>query len=112
MFFSNSSDDDPYGDIKRREEYERQRQINMSNGLFRFLYLYILYGMVWMFSSVLISFSMNHLFNMHLVFSTVIGMIFGLILFKIPYIKLHPVKSLITIGFLFFLIDTAFLKIS
>lgn len=108
MFFNNSSDNDPYGDLRRREEYERQQQANFARGLGSFLYRYIIYGSIWMLSSVFISMILNFFFDLHMVLSTPLGMIGGLILFKVQYIKLYPVKSLVTIGFVFGLFIVAF----
>jgi len=39
--FLNNSDNDSYGDLRRREEYERQQQANFARGLGNFLYRYI-----------------------------------------------------------------------
>ena len=38
MFFNNSTDNDPYGDLRRREEYERQQDANFARGIGNFLY--------------------------------------------------------------------------
>ena len=107
MFFNNS-DNDPYGDLKRREEYERQQQANFARGLGHFLYIYLVYSMIWFFSSVLFSMILNFILGWNIALTTVIGMIGGLILFKVPYVKQKPIKSLLTIGFIFGLLFVAF----
>ena len=43
MFFNNS-DNDSYEDLRRQEEYERQKQANFARGLGHFLYLYLVYS--------------------------------------------------------------------
>lgn len=107
MFFNNS-DNDPYGDLRRKEEYERQQQANFARGLGYFLYKYIVYSMIWLFSSVLFSMTINFVLGWNIGVTTIIGMIGGLILFKVPYVKQEPIKSLITIGFMFGLMFVAF----
>ncbi len=107
MFFNNSSNNDPYGDLRRKEEYERQQQTNFSRGIGHLLYLYFVYSMIWFFSAALFSMILNFVFGIHMVLTTIIGMIAGFILFKVPYIKQQPIKSLITIGFIFGLVLVA-----
>jgi hypothetical protein len=107
MFFNNS-DNDSYENLRRREEYERQRQANFARGIGHFLYLYLVYSFIWFFSSILISMLLTFIFGLNQLIATIIGMISGFILFKVPYIKQEPIKSLITIGFMFFLISVAF----
>lgn len=51
-------------------------------------------------------------FNTHMGLSTIIGMVGAFFIFKIPYVKLHPINSLITIGFVFGLMFVAFPKSS
>ncbi|MBU1657430.1 hypothetical protein KKG72_00040 [bacterium] len=106
--FLNNSDNDPYGDLRRREEYERQQQANFARGLGNFLYRYIVYSMIWLFSSVLFSMLLNFILGWNQGITTIIGMVAGLFLFKISYIKIYPIKSLITIGFVFGLFIVAF----
>ena len=107
MFFNNS-DNDSYENLRRQEEYERQKQANFARGFGRFLYLYLVYSFIWFFSSILISMLLTFIFGLNQLVATIIGMISGFILFKVPYIKQEPIKSLITIGFIFFLIFVAF----
>lgn len=107
MFFNNS-DKDSYEDLRRQEEYERQKQANFARGLGYFLYLYLVYSFIWFFSSILISMLLTFIFGLNQFIATIIGMISGFILFKVPYVKQEPIKSLITIGFIFFLVFVAF----
>ena len=111
MFFNNS-DNDPYGDLRKKEEYERQQQANFTRGIGHFLYRYFVYSMIWFFSSVLFSMILNFVLGWHIAFTTVIGMIGGLILFKVPYVKQEPIRSLLTIGFVFGLMFVTFSEIS
>ena len=111
MFFNNS-DNDPYGDLRKREEYERQQQANFARGIGHFLYIYIVYSFIWISSSVLFGVILSFLFGMHELLAVAIGMIGGLILFKVPYVKQEPIKSLLTIGFIFGLMFVAFPKSS
>lgn len=106
MFFNNS-DKDSYENLRRQEEYERQKQANFARGLGHFLYLYLVYSFIWFFSSILISMLLTFIFGLNQLIATIIGMISGFILFKVPYVKQEPIKSLITIGFIFFLIFVA-----
>jgi len=106
MSFINSDDD--FHDLRRQEEYERQKNANMARGLWNFLYKYIIYSMVWIFSSILFSMLLSFFFDLNSLLSTILGMIGGLFLFKVQYTKTHPVKSLITIGFMFWILSVAF----
>ncbi|WP_298753774.1 hypothetical protein [uncultured Arcobacter sp.] len=64
--------------------------------------------MIWLFSSVLFSMLLNFILGWNQGITTIIGMVAGLFLFKISYIKINPIKSLITIGFVFGLFLVAF----
>jgi hypothetical protein len=107
MFFNNSKNDN-YEDLRKQEEYERQKQANFARGLGHFLYLYLVYGFIWFFSSVLFSMLLNFFLGIDQLIAMITGMIGGIILFKVSYIKQEPIKSLMTIGFLFFLVSVAF----
>ena len=107
MFFNNSSENDPYGDLRRREEYERQQNANVARGVGNFLYLYFVYSMIWFLSSALISMILNIIFDINIGLTTIMGMLFSFMVFKIKYVKAYPIKSLITIGFIFGLVLVA-----
>lgn len=106
MFFNNS-DNDPYGDLRRREEYQRQKDAAFARSVGSILYLYFAYSLIWFLSSALISMIFNIVFDINMGITTVIGMILSFLVFKIAYVKAHPVKSLITIGFIFGLVFVA-----
>jgi len=106
MFFNNSNDD-PYGDLRKREEYERQQNANFARGIGHFLYRYIIYSFIWLSLSVLIGMSLTEFFGVNQLLATLIGMISSLFVFKVPFTKQYPIKSLMTVWFVFGLIIVA-----
>lgn len=109
MFINNSSNnDDSFEDFRRYEEYQRQKDANFARGVGNFLYRYIVYSMIWIFSSVLFSILLKFLLGWNEGITTIIGMVAGLFLFKISYIKTYPFKSLLTVWFIIGLVFLAF----
>ena len=107
MFFKNSNNDN-FDDLRRKEEYERQKQANLARGLGNFLYLYIAYGFVFLFSTAFTATVLELIFGVGTVMSFVIGLIAGIGIFKVPYVRENPVKSFIIICFVFGLFMIAF----
>jgi hypothetical protein len=104
MFGNRFNENDPYGDLRRREEYERQRDLNFAKGAGGFLYSYILYALIWAFTAVTIAMSLSFIFSLNEGITTIIGFFTSFFVFKIPYTKLYPLKSLITITFILTLV--------
>jgi hypothetical protein len=104
MFGNRFDKNDSYEDLRRREEYERQKDLNFARGVGNFLYIYILYALIWMFTAVTIAMSLSFIFGLNEGITTIIGFFTSFFVFKVPYTKLHPVQSLITIAFIMALI--------
>jgi len=107
MFFNNSSNDN-FDDLRRKEEYERQKQANLARGLGHFLYHYIAYGFVFIFSTAFTGTVLELIFGVSTFMSFVIGLVAGIGIFKVPYVRENPFKSFIMICFVFGLFIIAF----
>jgi len=99
MFFNNS-DDDPYGDIRRREEYERQQQANFAKGLGHFFLKMYMNVLIYMATYLAIAILLTELLNVHQALAMIISMIVSFFVFKLEYVKYNKLKSLMTIAFL------------
>jgi len=108
MFFNSSSDNDPYGDLRRREEYERQQNANIARGVGGFFYKYIGYWFVWLFTGAFSGTILQKVFELSFGMSFFIGVTLSVIIFKVPYVKENPYKSFIVICFVFGLFIVAF----
>lgn len=107
MFFNNS-DNDPYGDLRRREEYERQQQANFAKGVGNVFYKSLGYWFVWLFTAGFSSSILKEVFGLSFELSFFIGLILSFFIFKIPYVKTNPYKSFVMICFVFGLFVVAF----
>ena len=106
MSFLNN--DDNFHDLRRQEEYERQKNEQLTRGVGNFLYLYIAYGFVWLCSSAFTAVVLENMFGVGAGLSFLIGIVSGIVIFKVPYVKANPFKSLIMICFIFGLFIVAF----
>lgn len=57
-----SNNDDDFHDLRRQEEYERQKNEQLARGVGNFLYRYIVYSMIWFLSALFISMLLNVFF--------------------------------------------------
>lgn len=108
MFFNNSSDNDPYGDIRRREEYERQQKINMARTGGNLLFNFLGYWFVWLFTGAFSAVILQTILKFGEGTSLLLGFVFSFLIFKVPFVKEHPYKSFIVICFVFGLFIIAF----
>ena len=108
MFFNNSSNDDSYGDLRRREEYERQQKINMARTGGNLLYKLLGYWFVWLFSMSFSGVILEKIFGLDFGLALIISFILGFVIFKVPYVKAYPYKSFMIICFVFGLFIIAF----
>jgi hypothetical protein len=65
MFYNKFNKDDPYGDLRRREEYEREQDINLAKGIFGFLTIYVLYFLIWIFTATALAMGLSFVFSMN-----------------------------------------------
>lgn len=101
MSFGNPFKNDDFEDLRRKEAYERQKDLETTKAVGNFFYLYIVYSFIWLVSTVFIALVLMNLFAIHDGLSTLIGMILSFFVFKIRYVKQNPFKSLIVICFIF-----------
>jgi hypothetical protein len=107
MFFNNS-DNDPYGDLRRREEYERQQQVTFARGLGNFFFKSLGYWFVWLFTAGFSGSILQKVFGFSFVSAFLVGLILSFLIFKVPYVKENPYKSFVMICFIFALFVVAF----
>lgn len=108
MFFNNSKDDDPYGDIRRREEYERQQNINMARTGGNLLYKLIGFWFIWLFTGAFSAVILENILKFGQGVSLLGGLALSFLIFKVPYVKASPYKSFLVICFVFALFMIAF----
>ena len=110
MSFLNN--DDNFHDLKRQEEYERQKNLDMARGAGNFLYKLIGFWFIWLFTATFSAIILEKIFLLSQGISLLIGIILSFVIFKVPYVKASPYKSFIIICFVFGLFIVAFPEIS
>ncbi len=108
MFFNRSSDGESYEYQKQREEHERQQQLNLARGTGSFLYRYVLYTLIYVNVYISLSMTLNHIIGLDFATSSFTAVALAFFIFKIPYVKQHPVQSLLTTVFIVILVMVAF----
>jgi len=106
MSFINNDDD--FHDLRRREEYERQKNADMARGVGNFFYKLIGFWLIWIFTATFSSIILEKVFALSHGMSFFIGLILSFVIFKVPYVKLNPYKSFMVICFIFWLFTIAF----
>jgi len=101
MNFGSPFKNDDFEDIKRQEEYEHQKNVENTKAVGNFLYLYIMYGSIWLFSSAFTMVILDDIIGLGTGTSIVIGLIAGIVIFRVPYVKQNPFKSLMMVCFMF-----------
>ena len=101
MFFFNSNNEDPYGDLRRREEYEREQKLNMARTGGGLLVNLLGYWFVWLFSFSFSAMILQSMFGVNKGLSFLVGIICSFLIFKVSYVKQHPYKSFFVICFVF-----------
>ena len=112
MFFNNSNSEDPYGDLRRREEYEREQKLNMARAGGGLLVNLLGYWFILLFTFTFTGVILETIVGLSMGLSILISFIASIIIFKVPYVKAHPYKSFLVICFVFGLFIIAFPKIS
>jgi len=105
MFNKNSHDD--FEDLRRQEAYERQKSINLARGLGNFFYRYMVFSLIVFVGAITIGLTLNLIANVNLELGIPLGMLFSFFIFKIRYVKDYPIKSLLTLSFICFIMFTA-----
>jgi len=101
---------DDFEDFRRYEEYQRQKDAQFAKGVGNFLFYYIGYAFVWLFTSAFTATVLENMFGVGIGTSLLVGVISGFLIFKVPYVKANPFKSFIVICFIFGLSIVAFQK--
>ena len=106
MSFINNDDD--FHDLRRREEYERQKNAQLASGVGNFFYKIIGFWFIWLFTATFSTMILEKVFSLGEGKSLLIGLILSFVIFKVPYVKANPYKSFIVICFVFGLFMIAF----
>jgi len=110
MKFGNSFKNDDFEDIRRYEEYQRRKDEALVKGVGNFLLRIIYYWFIFLASNVVIGLCLMYLIGLSQVVATIISIIASFFIFKIPYVKEHPIKSFLTLCFIFALESISFLN--
>lgn len=106
MFFNNS-DNDPYGDLRRREEYEREKNAQTARAVGNFFYKSLGYWFVWLFTAGFSGSVLQEVFGFSFVSAFLTGLVLSFLIFKVDYVKANPYKSFVIICFVFALFVVA-----
>ncbi len=104
--FSNNHDN--FHDLRRQEEYERQKNEQLVRGAGNLLYKLIGFWFIWLFTATFSAVILEKIFSLSQGMSLFIGLILSFVIFKVPYVKASPYKSFIVICFVFGLFVIAF----
>ena len=102
MFFNQNKKDD-FEDLRRQEQYEFQKKMNQAKGLGYLLYLYITRSLIWAMCSITLAPLVNYVTGMHMGLATFLSMVASFFIFKIQYVKEHPFRVIVIIGFVMYL---------
>jgi len=95
---------------REQDEYERQQAINVTGGLVHFFAKYLGYWVMWLCTSALTASILDMVFYVNKTSSLAIGVFVGFLIFKLSYVKEHPIKSVIMVWFIAGLFFVAFLQ--
>ena len=104
--------DDNFHDLRRQEEYERQKNADVARGVGNFFYKLIGFWFMWIFTGTFSMIILEKVFLLSKGMSLMLGLILSFAIFKVPYVKANPYKSFIMICFVFGLFIIAFPEIS
>ncbi len=102
MFFNQNKKDD-FEDLRRQEQYELQKKINQARGLGYLLYLYITRSLIWIMSSMILAVFVSSITGMNMGLATFLSFLVSLFIFKIQYVKDYPLRVIVIIGFVVYL---------
>lgn len=108
MFFKNKFENDNFEDIERYEEYQRRKSEAVVKGVGSFIYRLYMYVSIFLATYFVLTLFLIYVFGLDDGFAYFISFISSFIIFKVPYIKEKPFKSLIILGFIFALEFVAF----
>lgn len=101
MNFTNPFKNDDFEDIRRQEAYEHQKNLEATKAVGNFFYLYIMYGFIWLLTSAFTAVVLENIFGVGTGTSFFIGIVAGIVIFKVPYVRQSPFKSLMMVCFIF-----------
>lgn len=102
------NNDDDFEDIRRYEEYQRQKDMNVARGVWGFIVKIYQKVFIYFLTYLILGIVLQNITDMQDGVDMLISMAISFFVFKVPYVKLYPGKSLITLGFLFFLLFVVF----
>ena len=102
------NNDDNFEDIKRYEEYQRQKDMNVVRGVWGFIVRLYQKVFIYFLTYLILGIVLQKLTGIQEGIAILISMVLSFFVFKVPYVKIYPGKSLITLGFLFFLLFVVF----
>ena len=108
MSFTNPYNDDDFEDFRRYEEYQRQKDANLVRGVWGFIVKLYQKVFIYFLTYLILGIVLQKLTDMQDGVAMLISMALSFFVFKISYVKLYPGKSLLTLGFLFFLLFIVF----
>lgn len=100
--------DDDFEDIRRYEEYQRQKDMNVVRGIWGFIVKLYQKVFIYFLTYLILTIVLQHITDMQDGVAMLISMALSFFVFKVSYVKLYPWKSLLTLGFLFFLLFVVF----
>ena len=102
------SDNDDFEDFRRYEEYQRQKDMNVLRGIGGFFAKLYLKVFIYLTTYLMLAIVLQRVTDMQDGVTYLVSMFLAFFVFKIPYVKVYPGKSLLTRCFLFFLLFVAF----
>lgn len=108
MSFTNPYNDDDFEDFRRYEEYQRQKDANVVRGVWGFIVKLYQKVFIYFLTYLILGVILQNITDWQEGVAMLVSMALSFFVFKIPYVKLYPSKSLITLGFLFFLLFVVF----
>lgn len=108
MFNGKKFTDNDFEDFRRYDEYQRAKDEAIVKGASNFLYRIIIYGFILFATVPMIGTLLDVYTSLDKFLILIISFISGFSVFKIKYVKNYPLKSLLIIIFIDFLIILAF----
>lgn len=102
------NNDDDFEDIRRYEEYQRQKDMNVARGVWGFIVKIYQKVFIYFLTYLTLSAVLLNITDMQEGGVVLLSMAISLFVFKIPYVNIHPWKSLLTLSFLFFIFFIVF----
>lgn len=103
MFWNKNSKED-FEYFRERRAYEQYKQEQIAKRFLKFIVNISLYGTIYIFFVAFIGVFIESLFDLNRLIVMIISSVIAYFLFKIEYIKMHPVKTLFIQMFCIFLL--------